>query len=60
MTWNYRIIRYKGSGHYGLHEVYYDDAGKPVSMTERAVGFTADAGDSPDDIAVMQIGRTHV
>lgn len=36
MTWNYRIVRYK-NGCYGLHGVYYDDAGKVQSMDEEAM-----------------------
>lgn len=36
MTWNYRIIRYK-NGALGLHEVYYDDAGKVSGYTEESI-----------------------
>lgn len=51
MTWNYRIVRYAdGSGH-GLHEVYYDDAGKPNGMTERAVGFHVGPDETIADLA---------
>lgn len=41
MTWNYRVIRYEQGG-YGLHEVYYDEAGEPNGMTVTPVGFVAD------------------
>ena len=30
-------------GDVGLHEVYYDDQGTPVMMTEQPVGFVASA-----------------
>ena len=39
-TWNYRVVRYD-DGDLGLHEIYYDDQGKPVMMTEQPVGFVA-------------------
>jgi hypothetical protein len=38
-TWNYRIVRYHGGGGLGLHEVYYDEKGKPTHMTESPVSF---------------------
>ena len=47
MTWRYQIVRYRDGDGYGLHEVHYGADGKPVGMTERAVGFV---GDSPDDV----------
>ena len=48
MTWNYRIVRYKGEGEcYGLHEVYYDDTGKPTGMSAQPCGFVSD---SPDEL----------
>jgi hypothetical protein len=40
-TWNYRVIRYK-NGDLGIHEVYYNDEGIPVSCTENAVGVYGD------------------
>ena len=35
MTWNYRVVKSVNAGEttYGIHEVYYDDNGKPVSCT---------------------------
>jgi hypothetical protein len=51
MSWNYRIVKYKDGSGYGLHEVYYDDAGLAWSMTERAIDFTADSDDGPGGIA---------
>lgn len=38
MTWNYRVIQYD-DGSFGLHEVFYDDNGKPNACTESAAGF---------------------
>lgn len=42
-TWNYRLVKYavEGAG-WGIHEVYYDDAGRAYAMTEKAVDFSAD------------------
>lgn len=34
--WNYRILQYE-DGEYGLHEVYYDDEGRPEGCTEDAL-----------------------
>ena len=42
MTWNYRVIRGQ-SGDLALHEVYYDEAGKPNSYTERPACFGVEA-----------------
>ncbi len=49
MTWNYRLVQYTEAegGGYGIHEVYYDEAGSPTGMTERAVG---PVGDTPDEV----------
>jgi hypothetical protein len=49
MTWNYRIVR-RHDGSFGLHEVYYDDTGKPHSMTADPVGFAADADEGEQGI----------
>lgn len=42
MTWNYRIFLTKSNdpqlNSYGIHEVYYDDEGKPEMFTENPVG----------------------
>ena len=47
MSWNYRIVRYaKGDG-YGLHEVRYNEDGKPISMGEQPAGFV---GKTPEEI----------
>lgn len=41
--WNYRIVRYRDGSGFGLHEVYYDDAGRPFGMTENPIGFCCDS-----------------
>ena len=53
MTWNYRIILHPGSepyAYYGLHEVYYDDSGKPDRWTQNAVSFSCEADEGPSGI----------
>lgn len=44
MTWNYRIL--KLGDEFGIHEVFYDEAAKPTSYTERIV---SPRGESLDD-----------
>jgi hypothetical protein len=44
MTWNYRVIRHD-EGHLALHEVYYDDDGKPNRVTTEPVTFVAESDD---------------
>lgn len=54
MTWNYRIMRHvaKHKGveytHYALHEVYYDEKGKPELWTE--VNGTPLVADTPEEL----------
>lgn len=36
MSWNYRVIRAQ-DGTLAIHEVYYDEAGKPRAYTEDPV-----------------------
>lgn len=50
MTWNYRIVRYHDDKGFGLHEVYYDEAGQPKSMTASPVGFACGVEEGPDGI----------
>ena len=47
MSWNHRVIKTTSGDavSYGIHEVYYDDAGKPSMSTENAVGVIADTHD---------------
>ena len=44
MTWNYRLMNIDGA--IGLHEVYYDDAGRPEMYTANqvSVGWDEDEG----------------
>ena len=41
-TWDYRIIDF--GEHLALHEVHYDEAGKPTNYTQGPVTFVADPG----------------
>lgn len=41
-TWNYRIVKYRDENGYGLHEVHYDDNGRPRSRTTDAAGFVGE------------------
>lgn len=50
MSWNYRVMRHvepDGSEWFGIHEVYYDLDGNPVSWTERTI---EPFGETPDDL----------
>lgn len=49
--WNYRVVRYRNQGGYGLHEVYYDDDGLPWSMTREPASFVSDFAEGPEAIA---------
>ncbi len=52
--WNYRIVRYHNpTDGYGLHEVHYDDAGKPIAMTATGASFYADPEEGPAAIIKM-------
>ena len=39
MSWNYRLLakEYKGDVYYQIHEVYYDDNGKPNGYTANPI-----------------------
>lgn len=40
MTWNYRVVRHTmddGVKYYQIHEVYYDEDGKVIGMTEKGI-----------------------
>ena len=53
MSWNYRIIRHhhpKGD-YLSLHEVYYDQAGRPNGYTVDPISFTCAIELGPEDIA---------
>lgn len=45
MSWNYRIVKYRDTGEYRLHEVYYNGAGEAWSMTEEPAGFCGEMED---------------
>ena len=49
MSWNYRVIHYKDGG-YGVHEVYYNDAGQAHSWTARPIDFTVSEEDGLDQL----------
>lgn len=42
MSWNYRIVRYRGGKGYGLHEVHYDKSGRAFAMSKEATTFAGD------------------
>jgi YD repeat-containing protein len=40
MSWNHRVVSYtdaEGTTHFGIHEVYYDESGRPTMYTESAM-----------------------
>ena len=41
MSWDYRVV--KKEDMYGIHEVYYDDDGKPYMCTENPITMDADS-----------------
>ena len=49
-TWNYRVVRYKDESGFGLHEVFYDDAGLPWAMTKNPISFVCDLHEGPAGI----------
>ena len=60
VTWNYRVVRRRGTltpledwEALGIHEVYYDDAGKPTSVTVEPVAVLTDGTDVADVRAVL-------
>lgn len=50
MSWNYRVIRHTVDGEtgYGVHEVYYNEDGKPIACTEEPA---KPYGETPDELA---------
>ena len=51
MTWNYRIVKYHDPNQgYGLHEVYYDQQGEPVTIGAAPAIFVTDMEDGPEGI----------
>lgn len=49
-AWNYRIIRYQKNVGFGLHEVFYDDAGQPWGMTSDPIHFCCDEEEGPEGV----------
>ena len=52
MTWNHRVIRRKyetGEEYFAIHEVYYDDNGKPNGVTALPIAIFED---SVEDLAI--------
>ena len=51
MTWNFRLVKHKDPrsswSWYGIHEVFYNEAGQPFTMTEEPVDI---AGRSPKEV----------
>lgn len=41
MSWDYRVVRKEDMC--GIHEVYYDDGGKPYMCTENPITMDADS-----------------
>lgn len=52
-TWNYRIIDF--GEHLALHEVHYDEAGKPRLYTEDAITFVADPGCADEIVSGLKM-----
>jgi hypothetical protein len=50
ISWNYRIVK-RRDGSFGLHEVFYDSAGEPWSMTANPARFECMADDDPAELA---------
>ena len=49
MSWNYRVMRHGNNNgdYYAIHEVYYDQNGKPRNWTDDDVG---PCGESLDEV----------
>ena len=50
MSWSYRIVKTNVGdvSWYGVHEVYYDDEGKPALVSEEAVSLKEETVDDLD------------
>jgi hypothetical protein len=49
-AWNYRMLRHP-DGRLAVHEVFFDDDGRPWAATKDPISFEADADESLDDLA---------
>ena len=49
MTWNYRLVKH--STYVAIHEVYYNESGRPSSVTAEPIGLLgADAEEIKEDL----------
>lgn len=58
MTWNHRLVRRKdgrGVEFYAVHEVYYDDRGRPVAVTLDPVPVQGESPDGASELHAMMI-----
>ena len=66
MSWNYRIVKYRDNSGFGIHEVYYDDEGKPWGMTSDPGDFCCGLEEGKEGIvsslchAMIDVLRTPV
>lgn len=49
MTWNYRVMRH-ADGSIAMHEVYYDDNGKPEHWSKEPTTFIGDGDDALEQL----------
>ena len=53
MTWNYRIVRHADGSGFGLHEVYYNEAGEELRMTVEPVTFFSDTAEGVREALIL-------
>jgi len=57
MTWNFRLVKHTGPKSnqvwYGVHEVFYDESGKPWTMTQEPVHV--DGESAKDVVAYLRL-----
>lgn len=60
-TWNHRIVMVKdenGADVFGVYEVHYDDAGKPIARTVEPATFVGDTWrEVADEVARINISK---
>ena len=61
MTWNYRVVRHierdrnnNETELLSIHEVYYDDGGRPENVTENAVPLGGETVQELREVSMMQ------
>ena len=58
MSWNYRVIKH-AEQQFSIHEVYYDEEGKPHSMTVDPVSaFGETLEELKDDLLLISVALT--